>query len=610
MFNHKDISEAVKPVMDGPQPEIERDGFDKYEEKYHTVHTMFDSWADGSDNEEHSLEWVENVLVYDVQEARVVAEKIDEHLDAKWDQIEDYEHVDVDVLFSDDDFIEIIKPYGDEVALPALVYWTTMKQSFLSFQAIEVSDTNDTSVRDIDKHGNRVRAVTDLLISLNPLTTIARFGYTFVTGKTPEPVLEKMDVISEKIVDASDATLYLATSAGVGAIGVVENAAEYGGAAVEYLCGHKEKAEEILSLNISEDMKAKLDDIYGRDNWVSAISTSAEKFGATATYIGLGTLLSAGGITAVGAGAGLVLGKAGEKTKGDIRKTGELSDKEMLHGLLAGASMLAFAELGNAGAEALNMHAPDIAREIYKLTEGKIDPRLLKSITASVVNGLEAGTMFAAYDIPEQISNELERALNIDPDEKGNWKEVLGGAAIAFATASTFTMVKELYENRGFYSTYEERLNKTPKNNGEWTGERGESKFISDNEDVNALLSEKGLDGIEYSDAIPDFSEMSKGTVEIDNMTAQRRGKGNNFDQANIKLAEAKGCEPSDVARWMDKNNYVWHECNDMKTMQKIPFDINDKFGHLGGVGECKRRDNVTDELLGRNEPNGGLFDE
>ena len=30
----------------------------------------------------------------------------------------------------------------------------------------------------------------------------------------------------------------------------------------------------------------------------------------------------------------------------------------------------------------------------------------------------------------------------------------------------------------------------------------------------------------------------------------------------------------------------TWHECNDMRTMQLVPWDINDFFKHIGGVGE------------------------
>lgn len=494
--------------------------------------------------------------------------------------------------------------------IPAIVYWTTIKQAFVEYQAFEYDKGGTVAENKAPtKHENRVRDVTNILISLSPLATIARFGYTFVTGKSLEPVLEKMDAISEKLLEASDAAMYLVANAGLGVMEVVENGIEYGGAAAEYLAGHKEQAKEILRLDITGDMKAKLDELYGRENWVKAISNSVKRFGASATYIGLGTLLSAGGVTAVAAGMALVFGKAGETTKSDISKTGELSSKEMIHGLIAGASMLAFAELGKASVDALESNASNIAKELCKIIGENIDPKLLKSITASVISGFEASALFASYDIPEQLSKEMERVFDIDPDAKGDWIEVLGGTGAAFLTAATFMMIKELYVNHGFYSTYEDRLKQTPQNTGEWTGKRGESKFISDDESVNSILRSEGLDGIEYSDAIPDFSEISKGTVKIDNMTGKRHGRGGNFEQAFEKLSEVKGYSVDQIASWMDKNNYVWHECNDMKTMQKIPFEVNLKFGHLGGVGECIRKEKLFDEIVAKSGIEGGVFD-
>lgn len=137
-----------------------------------------------------------------------------------------------------------------------------------------------------------------------------------------------------------------------------------------------------------------------------------------------------------------------------------------------------------------------------------------------------------------------------------------------------------------YASTYEERLKQTPINNGHWDGERGESKFYSDNEEANSYLREAGTDGIEYENCIPDFSEVSKGDVKIDSMSEER---SKNFRQADQKLADEKGCSPREVAEWREQNGYTWHECNDKQTCQKIPSSVNKTFGHLGGVSECKK---------------------
>ena len=150
-------------------------------------------------------------------------------------------------------------------------------------------------------------------------------------------------------------------------------------------------------------------------------------------------------------------------------------------------------------------------------------------------------------------------------------------------------------------SSYKERIDRTPRENsdrGEWTGERGESVFIPSDEEMQKLLAQFGLDGIEYKDGIPDFSKCSACTVEIDNMSENRYGKDGNFAQCDSKCAEQWNKEgrdgktdwtARDVKEWREANGYSWHERNDMKTCDLIPTEINDYFGHLGGVAECKK---------------------
>jgi hypothetical protein len=46
-----------------------------------------------------------------------------------------------------------------------------------------------------------------------------------------------------------------------------------------------------------------------------------------------------------------------------------------------------------------------------------------------------------------------------------------------------------------------------------WTGDLGESKFISELDEVNDVLKKYDIDGIEYKDGIPDFSPVSEGEV-------------------------------------------------------------------------------------------------
>lgn len=211
---------------------------------------------------------------------------------------------------------------------------------------------------------------------------------------------------------------------------------------------------------------------------------------------------------------------------------------------------------------------------------------------------LEDGTV---VHLPEQ--GPLTQRLT--PEQEGGTLEAPPG--------ETADVKSDAGENE-FCSTYKERLDQTPKadsERGEWAGERGESEFIPSDPQMQETLSEFGMEGVTYKDAIPDFSPCSETTVEIANMSENRKGKGNNFDQCDHACAEQWNKEgrdgrtdwtARDVSDWREKNDYTWHERNNMKTCDLIPTKVNDYFGHLGGVGECRRRDNTSDF--------GGEFDD
>jgi hypothetical protein len=81
---------------------------------------------------------------------------------------------------------------------------------------------------------------------------------------------------------------------------------------------------------------------------------------------------------------------------------------------------------------------------------------------------------------------------------------------------------------------------------------------------------------------------VSKGDVEIDNFTTERYGSGGNFDQADKKLAEQRGCTAEEVRQWRIDNNYTWHEMQDCKTMQKVPREVHGNIPHDGGISKLK----------------------
>lgn len=134
-------------------------------------------------------------------------------------------------------------------------------------------------------------------------------------------------------------------------------------------------------------------------------------------------------------------------------------------------------------------------------------------------------------------------------------------------------------------------------NNGHWDGERGNSNWYPEPDFVpgkanpegktwSEILNKYGIDHIPFKDGEPDFSEISKGTVEIEPFSDSRT---DNFDKADIELAKQKGCTPEEVAKWRKENGYTWHECKDMKTMQKVPSVVHNNVPHSGGISEAKK---------------------
>ena len=144
---------------------------------------------------------------------------------------------------------------------------------------------------------------------------------------------------------------------------------------------------------------------------------------------------------------------------------------------------------------------------------------------------------------------------------------------------------------------------------GRWDGIRGNSTWYPDRDEVpknpktnpdgltwGQILDKYGIDGIPFKDGEPDFSEVSKGEVEIDNFSENRYGKGGNFDQACEKLAEQRGCTKEEVKAWMKENKYTWHEKSDCKTMQKVSTEVHGNVRHEGGISEIKSQQSESTE--------------
>lgn len=175
-------------------------------------------------------------------------------------------------------------------------------------------------------------------------------------------------------------------------------------------------------------------------------------------------------------------------------------------------------------------------------------------------------------------------------------------------TTSTLAELSKGYEilsNRELNKSLGERpMGMIPRNGGEWSGEPGNSTWKPDRDvspsDRNysntegktwgEILDEYEIDGIPFNDGEPDFSEVSKGTVEIDEFSDARYGAGGNFDQADKKLAQQRGCTKEEVRQWRADNNYTWHERSDCRTIDKVPREVHGNVSHSGGISKMRNQ--------------------
>ena len=106
-----------------------------------------------------------------------------------------------------------------------------------------------------------------------------------------------------------------------------------------------------------------------------------------------------------------------------------------------------------------------------------------------------------------------------------------------------------------------ERSLRLPRNGGIWDGAIGNSKWIP------------------AEDAVPGSRN---GTNPEHKSWSQIK------ECYHEALALQRGCAPEEVAQWRKENHYTWHECNDCKTMQKVPSEVHGNIPHSGGISVYK----------------------
>ena len=163
---------------------------------------------------------------------------------------------------------------------------------------------------------------------------------------------------------------------------------------------------------------------------------------------------------------------------------------------------------------------------------------------------------------------------------------------------------KEVANIKSEVAKFEKMNNFLPENGGEWSGEKGNSTWEPNRDEIpkrppgnektwGEILDKYEIDGIEFEDGEPDFSTVSEGTVEIDDFTEDRNG---NFTQADEKLAEqwtkeakdGKEWSAQDVKDYRKENNLSWHERSDMKTLDLVPQEVHGNIPHSGGISVAK----------------------
>jgi len=173
---------------------------------------------------------------------------------------------------------------------------------------------------------------------------------------------------------------------------------------------------------------------------------------------------------------------------------------------------------------------------------------------------------------------------------------------------------KEIASIKSEVVKFEKMNNFLPENGGEWSGEKGNSTWEPNRNEIpkrppgnektwGEILDKYEIDGIEFKDGEPDFSTTSEGTVEIEDFSTERN---ENFTQADEQLAEqwtnegkdGKEWKPEDIKEYRKENNLSWHERSDMKTLDLVPQEVHGNIPHSGGISVAKNNLNQNNQKV------------
>jgi hypothetical protein len=142
-------------------------------------------------------------------------------------------------------------------------------------------------------------------------------------------------------------------------------------------------------------------------------------------------------------------------------------------------------------------------------------------------------------------------------------------------------------------NSFNERMKQTPVNNGEWGGERGDSKWIPETDDVAEKLDSYGVNGIDYHDGFPDFSPVTEYEHQLPKELYESsdsaqfndcNGGLSRYLDEHPELSEHFDADQLEAIQAGEKpSGFSWHHDVEPGRMQLVPTRIHQNCGHYGG---------------------------
>ncbi|MEO8378058.1 MAG: HNH endonuclease, partial [Acidobacteriota bacterium] len=127
-----------------------------------------------------------------------------------------------------------------------------------------------------------------------------------------------------------------------------------------------------------------------------------------------------------------------------------------------------------------------------------------------------------------------------------------------------------------------------PRSQGSWIGEVGNSGWVSEIPEINAITGGKA---VPFRNNFPDFSEWAVDRVLLSKLVSHTA----DFAEADRLYAASRGwlkasgeANAAMAARHRVENRLTWHHVEDKTTMQLVPASLN-RVPHLGGNALSKK---------------------